>query len=161
MMASRRSLRAYVPVFLGEFDVSLADNLNTSRAFAAVYEFMTRVRRSASERLFGGSEASRALEAFRSALWVLGLDQTKEYMAHKSSLLAGKQRELVAVAIEVGVAVDDHNSASGLLDAIVMKRRIAREAGQYDMADQIRESLRSVGIALEDGVDGVRYRIHG
>ena len=147
--------------FLSEFNVSLADNLNTSRAFAAVYEFMTRVRRSASEGLLDGSEASRALETFRSVLWVLGLDQTSEYMDHKSSLLAGKQHELVAVAVQVGAAVDDHNSTSGLLDAIIMKRRIAREAGQYDMADQIRESLRSVGIALEDGVDGVRYRIHG
>jgi cysteinyl-tRNA synthetase len=147
--------------FLGEFDASLSDNLNTSRALAAIYEFMTRVRRTASERLLGGSEASRALEAFRSALRVLGLDQTSEYMEHKSSLLAGKQHVLMAVAVEVGVAVDDHNSMNDLLDAIVMKRRIAREAGQFDMADQIRERLRSVGIALEDGVDGVRYRIRG
>ena len=57
--------------------------------------------------------------------------------------------------------MDDYDSTSDLLDAVVMKRRIAREAGQYDMADQIRERLRSVGIALEDGVDGVRYRIRG
>jgi len=68
---------------------------------------------------------------------------------------------LMAVAAEVGVAVDDHNSTSDLLDTIVMKRRVAREAGQYDVADQIRERLKGVGIALEDGVDGVRYRIHG
>ena len=67
----------------------------------------------------------------------------------------------MAVAAEIGIAVDGHNSTSGLLDTIVMKRRIAREAGQYDVADQIRERLRGVGIALEDGVDGVRYRIHG
>ena len=147
--------------FLGEFDTSLADNLNTSRALAAVYEFMTRMRRTAVERLLGGSEASRALEVFRSALWVLGLDQTSDYMEHKSSLLAGKQHALMAIAAEIGVAVDDHDSTSDLLDAIVMKRRIAREAGQYDVADQIRERLRGVGIALEDGVDGVRYRIHG
>jgi cysteinyl-tRNA synthetase len=147
--------------FLSEFDASLADNLNTSRALASVYEFMTRVRRTASERLLGGSEASRALEVFRSALWVLGLDQTSDYMGHKSSLLAGKQHALMAVAAEVGVAADDHNSTSDLLDTIVMKRRVAREAGQYDVADQIRERLKGVGIALEDGVDGVRYRIHG
>jgi cysteinyl-tRNA synthetase len=147
--------------FLGEFDAALADNLNASRALAAVYEFMTRVRRTASERLLDGSEASRALEAFRSALWVFGLDRTSEYREHKSTLLVGKQRVLMAVAAEVGAAVDDHASASQLLDAIVMKRRVAREAGQYDMADQIRERLRSVGIALEDGVDGVRYRIRG
>jgi cysteinyl-tRNA synthetase len=147
--------------FLTEFDASLAENLNTSRALASVYEFMTRVRRTASERLLGGSEASRALEVFRSALWVLGLDQTSDYMAHKSSLLAERRDALVAVAAEVGTAAADYNSANGLLDAIVTKRRVAREAGRYDMADQIRERLRSIGIALEDSVDGVRYRIRG
>lgn len=147
--------------FLTEFDAWLADNLNTSRALAAVYEFMTRVRRTASERLFVGSETSRALEAFRSALWVLGLDQTSDYMVHKSSLLAGKRPALVAVAEQVGVVVGDQNSASSIVDGIVMKRRVAREAGQYDVADQIRERLGSVGITLEDGVDGVRCRIRG
>lgn len=147
--------------FLSEFDASLADNLNTSRALAAVYEFMTRVRRTASERLLSTSETSRALEVFASALWVLGLDQTNDYTERKSSLLAGKQHALMAVAAELGVAVNDRNSTSDLLNAIVTKRRAAREAGKYDMADQIRERLRGVGIALEDGVDGVRYRIHG
>jgi cysteinyl-tRNA synthetase len=147
--------------FLSEFDASLADNLNTSRALAAVYEFMTRVRRTASERLLSTSETSRAFEVFASALWVLGLDQTNDYTEHKSSLLAGKQHALMAVAAELGVVVNDDNSTSDLLDAIVTKRRAAREAGKYDMADQIRERLRGVGIALEDGVDGVRYRIHG
>src|SRR5664280_1161406 len=147
--------------FLSEFDASLADNLNTSRALGAVYEFMTRVRRTASERLLSTSETSRALEVFASALWVLGLDQTNDYTERKSSLLAGKQHALMAVAAELGVVVNDRNSTSDLLNAIVTKRRAAREAGKYDMADQIRERLRGVGIALEDGVDGVRYRIHG
>ncbi|MHB8107601.1 MAG: cysteine--tRNA ligase [Candidatus Cryosericum sp.] len=147
--------------FLSEFDVALADNLNTSRALAAVYEFMTRVRRRTSERLLNTSETSRALEVFASALWVLGLDQTNDYTEHKSNLLAGKQHALMALAAELGVAANDRNSASDLLDAIIIERRTAREAGKYDMADQIRERLRGVGIALEDGVDGVRYRIHG
>jgi cysteinyl-tRNA synthetase len=115
----------------------------------------------ASEHLLGGLDASHVLEAFRSILWVLGLDQTNEYMRQKTSLLASKQHELEAVAAEVGAAANDDDSASHLLDAIVAKRRAAREAGRYDLADQIRERLRSIGIALEDGVDGVRYRIRG
>ena len=147
--------------FLGEFDASLADNLNTSRALASVYEFMTRVRYTASERTLGGSETARALETFRSALCVLGLDQTNEYVRHKTNLLAGRQHELEAVAAEVGATANDHDSSSHLLDMIVAKRRAARETGQYDLADQIRERLRSIGVALEDGVDGVRYRIRG
>lgn len=147
--------------FATEFDMSLADNLNTSRALASVYEFMTRVRRTASERVLAGSEASRALEVFRSALWVLGLDQTSDYTAHKSSLLAERCADLMAVAAEFETTAAEHDSATGLLDAIITKRRIAREAGRYDMADQIRERLRGIGIALEDSVDGVRYRIRG
>ncbi|HWQ21663.1 MAG TPA: cysteine--tRNA ligase, partial [Clostridia bacterium] len=147
--------------FVSELDSSLADNLNTSRALASVYEFMTRVRYSASERTLGGSDIARALEAFRSVLWVLGLDQTGEYVRHKSVLLAEREDTLSVVAAEVGAAVDGGGSASSLLDAIVAKRRAAREAGQYDVADQIRERLRGIGIALEDGVDRVRYRIRG
>ena len=147
--------------FLSEFDSSLADNLNTSRALASVHEFMTRVRYTASERTLAGSETARALETFRSALRVLGLDQTSDYMTRKLSLLAKKQDALTVVATEVGATVGDRNSVSSLLDAVITKRRAAREAGQYDMADQIRERLRSIGIALEDGVDGVRYRIRG
>lgn len=147
--------------FLTEFDASLADNLNTSRALASVYEFMTRMRRMVSEQPFSGSGASRALEVFRSALWVLGLDQTSAYMTKKLSLLAKKQDALTVVAKKVEIPVDYFNSAGSLLDAIVKKRRAAREAGQYDMADQIRERLRSIGIALEDSIDGVRYRIRG
>jgi cysteinyl-tRNA synthetase len=147
--------------FLSEFDSSLADNLNTACALASVHEFMTRVRYTASERTLAGSETARALETFRSALRVLGLDQTSDYMTRKLSLLAKKQDALTVVATEVGAAVGDRDSVSSLLDAVITKRRAAREAGQYDMADQIRERLRSIGIALEDGVDGVRYRIRG
>ncbi|MCX6085791.1 MAG: cysteine--tRNA ligase [Caldiserica bacterium] len=147
--------------FLSEFDASLADNLNTSRALASLYEFMTRIRRMASEHGLAKLDASCALEAFRSRLWVLGLDQTSEYVRHKTGLLADKQHELEEAAAEVGAAADDHGSARDLLDAIVAKRRAARETGQFDLADQIRERLRSIGIALEDGVDGVRYRIRG
>jgi cysteinyl-tRNA synthetase len=57
--------------------------------------------------------------------------------------------------------VNEGSSAGDVLDAITRRRGFAREAGEYDMADEIRECLRGIGIALEDGVDGVRYRIHG
>lgn len=147
--------------FLREFDASLSDNLNTSRALATVYEFMTSVRRMSADAPIGARQASRALEAFSSAQWVLGLDQTTSYVASKAALLEAKEQTLSAIAARIGVSVDEGVSAQGVLDAIARRRQSAREAGEYDRADEIRESLRSVGIALEDGVDGVRYRIHG
>ncbi len=147
--------------FLHEFDTSLADNLNTSRALAALYEFMTSVRRLSSDASLGPLQASRALEAFHSAQWVLGLDQTSDYMAHKAALLEAKGDSLRIIASKIGVSVDEGLPAGGVLDAITRRRRSAREAGEYGTADEIRECLRSINIALEDGVDGVRYRIHG
>jgi cysteinyl-tRNA synthetase len=147
--------------FLHEFDTSLGDNLNASRALAAVYEFMTSVRRVSVEASLGALQASRALEAFHSAEWVLGLDQTSDYVAHKTTLLEAREKSLRAIAAKVGVSVNEGSSAGDVLDAITRRRGFAREAGEYDMADEIRECLRGIGIALEDGVDGVRYRIHG
>jgi cysteinyl-tRNA synthetase len=89
------------------------------------------------------------------------LDQTTSYVASKAALLEAKEQTLSAIAARIGVSVGEGVSAQGVLDAIARRRQSAREAGEYDRADEIRESLRSVGIALEDGVDGVRYRIHG
>ena len=147
--------------FLQEFDASLSENLNTSRALATVYEFMTSVRRMSGDAPLGGRQASRALEAFGSAQWVLGLDQTASYVSCKANLLAAKGQTLSAIAAKLGVPVSETASAQDVLDAIVGRRQTARAAGEYDMADEIRECLRGVGIALEDGVDGVRCRIHG
>jgi cysteinyl-tRNA synthetase len=147
--------------FLREFDASLSDNLNTSRALAALYEFMTSVRRMSTEASLGLSLASRVAEAFHSAQWVLGLDQTSSYMAHKAALLETRERDLYAIAARIGVSVSEGSSAGDVVNAITRRRQSAREAGEYGTADEIRECLRGVGIALEDGVDGVRYRIHG
>ncbi len=147
--------------FLHEFDASLADNLNTSRALASVYGFMTDVRRIAADGTLGGSQALHALEAFHSAQWVLGLDQTGDYMTRKAHLLETKAESLRNIAGKTGISADESSSAGDLLSDIIRRRQSAREAGQYDAADQIREYLRGIGIALEDGVDGVRYRIHG
>ncbi|MGB9665778.1 MAG: cysteine--tRNA ligase [Candidatus Cryosericum sp.] len=148
-------------LFMKEFDAALAENLNTSRALAAIYEFMTRVRRMMAEDPSELLKASSALKTFRSALWVLGLDQTGEYVKNKMALLASRRSDLAVIAQEVDAVWDDQGSAVDLLNAIIAKRKGARDAGQYALADDIRERLRGIGIALEDGVDGARYRIHG
>lgn len=147
--------------FSQEFDAALAENLNTSRALAAVYEFMTRIRRMVAEDLSGKVNVSCAAKAFESVLWVLGLDKMQEYRKNKITLVADRLRDLQAIAAGIEAVAPDGGTASDVLSAIIDKRAKARETGQYDLADQIRERLRGIGIALEDGVDGVRYRIRG
>ncbi|MEN6550643.1 MAG: cysteine--tRNA ligase [Candidatus Cryosericum sp.] len=145
--------------FLEEFDGALADNLNTSRALAAVYAFMSKVRRTVSEQTGAQLDMSCVQRTFETAMRVLGLDQGRAYLEHKRELLRGMREVIASVAEDFGVEVPEGSSAEDLLKQIMDRRRAARAHGDYEDADRIRERLGAVGIALEDSVDGVRYRI--
>lgn len=146
--------------FLSEFEASMENNLNVPRALAAMYEFMTNMRRADKEERLGGA-ALHAMKVFREALEILGLGQTAEYAMRKMALLDAKDASLRVIAQQMDAASATELSTCGVLDAILEKRRRAREAGDYKVADDIREHLRDIGIVLEDGIDGVRYRLHG
>jgi cysteinyl-tRNA synthetase len=46
-----------------------------------------------------------------------------------------------------------------LIDLLVTVRKMTREAKQYQIGDHIRDELVKLGITLEDGKDGTRWRI--
>lgn len=146
--------------FMSEFEASMENNLNVPRSLAAMYEFMTNVRRADMQEQFGGT-ALHAVKVFREALEILGLEQTAEYATRKTVLLGAKDGLLRVIAQQVGAASVTELSTCSVLNAILEKRRRAREVGDYKISDNIRERLRDIGIALEDGIDGVRYRLHG
>lgn len=147
--------------FLHEFEVSLDDNLNTSRALASVFEVMTAIRRMTAEKNLTGGDARRISQTFATVFEVLGLDQMQAYMDRKQNLLQHKQHELTALVGEFGIKQEGQEPVDAMLDRIIQLRQKARDSGQYDVADGIRKRLGDVGILLEDGVDGVRYRIYG
>ena len=47
-----------------------------------------------------------------------------------------------------------------LIGFLVEMRQQARKAKDFAQADQIRNRLTEMGVALEDGVDGTRWRVH-
>jgi len=145
--------------FLKEFDEALADNLNTSRALAAVYAFMSKVRRTVGLQTGAEVDAACVQRAFQSAMWVLGLDQGRAYLERKMELLQGMRDAIAAVAEDFGVHAPVGLSAEDILSLVMARRQLARARGDYQDADRIRERLGAAGIALEDSVDGVRYRI--
>jgi len=66
---------------------------------------------------------------------------------------------IAAVAEDFGGRGPSQSLCRRSAKAGVGARQTARGRGDYQDADRIRERLGAAGIALEDSVDGVRYRI--
>jgi cysteinyl-tRNA synthetase len=127
-------------VALGSFYAALCDDLNTSRALAAVYEMLRG----------GAYSPEQKKAAAREADAVLALD-----------LFAGGEPESVHTVETRGVTVRIRSRApvdSALIDAIAGKaaiRRLARRERDFDKADALRDELRAMGVEINDLPDGV------
>jgi len=53
----------------------------------------------------------------------------------------------------------DDSKLPQLVDLLVEVRKLSREAKQYAIGDHIRDELTKLGVTLEDGKDGTRWRI--
>ncbi|MCB9852110.1 MAG: cysteine--tRNA ligase [Phycisphaerales bacterium] len=56
-------------------------------------------------------------------------------------------------------AIGDDGKLPQLVELLVNVRKMSREAKQYAIGDHIRDELTKLGITLEDGKDGTRWRI--
>ena len=48
-----------------------------------------------------------------------------------------------------------------LLDLLIQVRQDARERRDFKTSDVIRDSLKELGVLLEDGVEGTRWKLEG
>jgi cysteinyl-tRNA synthetase len=121
-----------------DFSAALDDDFDTRGGQAALLDLAGAVNR----HLDAGNEYDyrglrRAVDAFKEfGEAVLGLDFS-----------AGGGR------IEGKVSLADD-----LIELVVESRERAREAGEYDRADALREELRELGVEIEDTGEGTEYR---
>ncbi|MDE0100273.1 MAG: cysteine--tRNA ligase [Truepera sp.] len=119
--------------FRERFREGMNDDLNTPQAIAALFE----ASREANRRLEAGAEApllADGLEFFDSALdKILGLPPVAAERGQRAML-------------------------DGLLEMIVEQRERARLERDFGAADAIRDRLEALGIVLEDGPEGTRWK---
>jgi cysteinyl-tRNA synthetase len=115
------------------FIEALEDDLNTPRALAALFEIAREVNRSdsASER----TELAARLRASADMLGLLGAEPERWFTADESAALSGEE-----------------------IDKRLAERNKARAARDFAEADRIRDELDGLGISIEDGPDGTRWR---
>ncbi len=115
---------------LEAFEVAMSDDFNTREAIAAIFDY-ARDANKAIEAGAGSAAIDEALTTFRAFGEVLGL-------------------------FERGRRTEDLSAP--LLDVLVSLREDARKRKDFVTADRIRTALAELGIVLEDGRDGVRWK---
>lgn len=121
-----------------QFTEAMNDDFNSALAIAALFE----MARSLNSFIAGGvsgredkAQLRQGVAAYRQLASLLGLQFGKEGGAEASGL------------------------ADALIDLVIKIRETARTKKDYKTADEIRESLKQLGIILEDTPQGVRWRI--
>ncbi|MDI3269679.1 MAG: cysteine--tRNA ligase [Bacillota bacterium] len=118
-----------------DFTAALNDDLNTPAALAALFDLARAIQKGLREHPRPRGSAA-ALEGFRELLGLLGLRVAEEQTA------SPQQRE----------------KAEELVEILLTLRQEAREAGQWLLADRIRDELSRVGVAVEDTPQGPRWK---
>ena len=111
------------------FVLAMDDDLNTPRALAALFDLAREINRGREE----GQEVGRAQSVLRDLAGVLGLTlQEPEFAAEK------------------GVAP--------FVQLLIEVRSDLRAAGQYELADSLRQRLAELGVVLEDSPQGTEWK---
>jgi cysteinyl-tRNA synthetase len=112
------------------FDAALDDDLNSSRALGAVFEWVRDINRAIDDELVSAADRAaceRVLAAFDSVYDVLTPDE-------------------------------EESGLSDEIEALIAKRETARAERDYARADAIRDELAERGVVLEDTPHGVRWK---
>jgi cysteinyl-tRNA synthetase len=117
--------------FQQRFLAAMDSDLNTPRAIAGLFDLAREINRAREM----GHSISAAQETLRRLGGILGLTfQSRD--AYRR----------------------DHRAAEPFIDLLVRTRTELRQARQYELADQIRDSLASQGIIVEDTAQGSQWR---
>jgi len=122
-----------------DFHEAMDDDFSTPRALAALHGLVGAVNRL-------GAEASASFAPSEQGRRVL----------------AAARATLVSLTGVLGLTLEDQPAARGreaeLIELLLEVRQKAREAGQYQIADEVRSRLTALGIVLEDRPEGTTWR---
>ena len=127
--------------YRGRFEEAMDEDFNTARAIATLFD----LSRETNTLLNSGQSVSKAtLEATEALFGTLGSD------------VLGIRFDAKGMD---GTGQDEAELLDGLVQMLIAVREQARQARDWAKADAIRDELLEMGISLEDGPQGTRWRI--
>lgn len=114
--------------FTEEFENAMEDDFNTADAVTAIFEYV------------------------RFANSTVNADSSREYV---STMLGGITTLCDILGIEINTQDEEINDEE--IERLIEDRQAARRSKDFKLADEIRDKLLSMGVAIEDTRQGVRY----
>jgi cysteinyl-tRNA synthetase len=119
---------------LAKFEEAMDDDFNTAAALGIVFESL--------------SDLNREIAAVKPSPQIIA-----DYAHTVRSLL-----NMVGLVVEKAQDAAADNTSDSLIEFAIAWRRLARDAKQYGLSDQIRDDLKSLGIMLEDRPQGTTWQ---
>lgn len=139
-----------------EFTASLADDLNTAQARAAIFDMVRAGNIAADQGTFGQDNVAPMLAALARFDEIFGVLEDRDAEITRKALewaeAEGRMNE-VAPELLAQTSLSDTE-----IDGLIAERNQARKARNFARADAIRKELAEKGIVIEDSKDGVRWK---
>jgi cysteinyl-tRNA synthetase len=123
---------------MGRFQSAMDDDFDVAGALGVLFDSV----REGNRRLDDGEDAAPLVAAYDEIVAVLGLEEDVAGVVDLAD-------DIAALAERVGA---DPN-----IDSLLERRDAARAAGEFEVADTIRDELGALGILVEDTANGFRW----
>ncbi len=136
---------------ISRFTEALDDDLNVSRAWGSVFEWVRDLNRSMAEGRLSPGQAAIAIGTWKTLDSVWGLN-----FQLRSSLRMSDAPEILSSGFHADIVGEEE--APGEIIHLMRQRMLARKAKDFIQADAIRDQLKAKGWAIEDTPKGPKLK---
>lgn len=135
--------------FLGRFILAMDDDINTPKAIAALFDYVSALYGAGIEQSSDKSSLAAVYRTLTRHLWVLGVEIAESTL----------YPELVAEFAGAPARCSSSRGGDAVLDRLLEMRRAARVERDFVKSDAIRNLLAEAGVVIEDAKGETRWSV--
>jgi len=141
---------------IGQFIAALDDDLNVSKGWGVIFEWIRDLNRSMSQKNFSSNQATVAIATWKVLDLVLGLN----FQIKSSARVRDNTAEMRGIVPFTGFAakIEGEEEIPNQILKRAMDRIQAKKAKDFKRADAIRDELKSKGWIIEDSPKGFKLK---
>ena len=141
---------------INQFTAALDDDLNVSKGWGVIFEWIRNLNRSMSQKSFSSNQAAVAIATWRTLDSVLGLN----FEIKSPARLRENTTEMQGIVPFTGFAakIEGEEEIPNEILKFAMDRTQAKKIKDFKRADAIRDELKAKGWVIEDSPNGIKLK---